>query len=89
MKAQVHAGGRGKAGGVKLARTLEEVREHAESMLGTRLITHQSGPDGLPVDVVYVEQGSSIDRELYLSMLVDRSKEKVVIMASAGRWHGH
>jgi succinyl-CoA synthetase beta subunit len=83
VKAQVHAGGRGKAGGVRLARSVEEVREHAEALLGTRLVTHQSGADGLPIDVVYVEAGSGIDRELYLSLLVDRSKERVVIMASA------
>lgn len=83
VKAQVHAGGRGKAGGVKLARSVDEVREHAQGMLGRRLVTHQSGPEGLPIDKVYVEQGSDIDRELYLSMLVDRSQEKVVIMASA------
>ena len=83
VKAQVHAGGRGKAGGVKLARSIKEVGEHAQGMLGRRLVTHQSGPDGLPIDKVYVEQGSEIDRELYLSMLVDRSQEKVVIMASA------
>jgi succinyl-CoA synthetase beta subunit len=83
VKAQVHAGGRGKAGGVRLARCVEEVREHAEALLGTRLVTHQSGADGLPIDVVYVEAGSGIDRELYLSLLVDRSKERVVIMASA------
>jgi len=83
VKAQVHAGGRGKAGGVRLARSVEEVREHAEALLGTRLVTHQSGPDGLPIDVVYVEAGSGIDRELYLSLLVDRGKERVVIMASA------
>ncbi|MDH3547370.1 MAG: acetate--CoA ligase family protein, partial [Gammaproteobacteria bacterium] len=72
VKAQVHAGGRGKAGGVKLARSVGEVRNYAKAMLGTRLATHQSGPDGLPVNVVYVEEGSDIDRELYLSMLVDR-----------------
>jgi succinyl-CoA synthetase beta subunit len=83
VKAQVHAGGRGKAGGVKLARTLEEVREHADGMLGTRLVTHQSGPDGLPVNVVYVEEGSDIDRELYLSMLVDREISRVSFIASA------
>jgi succinyl-CoA synthetase beta subunit len=83
VKAQVHAGGRGKAGGVRLARSVEEVREHAEALLGTRLVTHQSGADGLPIDVVYVEAGSGIDRELYLSLLVDRSTERVVIMASA------
>lgn len=83
VKAQVHAGGRGKAGGVKLARSTDEVAQHAEAMLGTQLVTHQSGPEGLPIDTVYVEQGSSIDRELYLSLLVDRDSERVVIMASA------
>jgi succinyl-CoA synthetase beta subunit len=83
VKAQVHAGGRGKAGGVKLAKSMDEVREHARSMLGKRLVTHQSGPDGLPVNVVYVEQGSDIDRELYLSMLVDREVNRVSFIASA------
>jgi succinyl-CoA synthetase beta subunit len=83
VKAQVHAGGRGKAGGVKLARSTQEVADHAREMLGTRLVTHQSGSEGLPVERVYVEQGSSIDRELYLSLLVDRARERVVIMASA------
>jgi len=83
VKAQVHAGGRGKAGGVKLARSVKEVGEHAQAMLGTRLVTHQSGPEGLPVDKVYVEKGSDIERELYLSMLVDRGREQVIIMASA------
>ena len=83
VKAQVHAGGRGKAGGVKLSRSLDEVREHASAMLGTRLVTHQSGPEGLPVSVVYVEEGSEIDRELYLSMLVDREVSRVSFIASA------
>ncbi len=83
VKAQVHAGGRGKAGGVKLARTLDEVREFADGMLGIRLVTHQSGPDGLPVNIVYVEAGSDIDRELYLSMLVDREVSRVSFIASA------
>jgi succinyl-CoA synthetase beta subunit len=83
VKAQVHAGGRGKAGGVKLARSAEEVREHAEGMLGTQLVTHQSGPEGLPVNVVYVEEGSGIDRELYLSMLLDREVNRVAFIASA------
>ncbi|HEX9877521.1 MAG TPA: ADP-forming succinate--CoA ligase subunit beta [Gammaproteobacteria bacterium] len=83
VKAQVHAGGRGKAGGVRLARSVNEVREHAAALLGTRLVTHQSGPEGLPVDAVYVEQGSKIARELYLSLLVDRGKERIVIMGSA------
>ncbi|MCH7830502.1 MAG: ADP-forming succinate--CoA ligase subunit beta [Proteobacteria bacterium] len=83
VKAQVHAGGRGKAGGVKLARTLDEVREYADGMLGIRLVTHQSGPEGLPVNIVYVEEGSDIDRELYLSMLVDREFGRISIIASA------
>ena len=83
VKAQVHAGGRGKAGGVKLARTLDEVRQFASDMLGTMLVTHQSGPEGLPVNVVYVEAGSEIERELYLSMLVDREVSKVSFIASA------
>ena len=83
VKAQVHAGGRGKAGGVKLARTLGEVREFAKGMLGIRLVTHQSGPEGLPVNVVYVEEGSEVDRELYLSMLVDREQSRVSFIASA------
>src|SRR5262245_47631967 len=83
VKAQVHAGGRGKAGGVKLAKSPEEVEQYARAMLGTRLVTHQSGPEGLPVDYVYVEVGSSIARELYLSLVVDRSSERIAIMASA------
>ncbi len=83
VKAQVHAGGRGKAGGVKLARTLDEVRAHADGMLGIQLVTHQSGPEGLPVNVVYVEEGSEIARELYLSMLVDREVGRISFIASA------
>jgi succinyl-CoA synthetase beta subunit len=83
VKAQVHAGGRGKAGGVKLARTREEVREYAEGMLGKQLVTHQSGPEGLPVNVVYIESGSDIEREMYLSMLVDREVSRVSFIASA------
>jgi len=83
VKAQVHAGGRGKAGGVKLARTAEEIHQYATDMLGTQLVTHQSGPEGLPVNVVYVEEGSDIDRELYLSMLVDRDVSQISFIASA------
>ena len=83
VKAQVHAGGRGKAGGVKLARSVEEVRAAATGMLGTQLVTHQSGPEGLPVNIVYVEAGSDIDRELYLSMLVDREVSRIAFIASA------
>ena len=83
VKAQVHAGGRGKAGGVKLARTPDEVRKYADAMLGSTLVTHQTGPEGLPVDTVYIEEGSDIDRELYLSMLVDREVSRISFIASA------
>ena len=83
VKAQVHAGGRGKAGGVQLAKTHAEVKQHAAKLLGTRLVTHQSGPEGLPVNVVYVEAGSDIERELYLSMLIDREVSRVSFIASA------
>jgi succinyl-CoA synthetase beta subunit len=83
VKAQVHAGGRGKAGGVKLTRSPEEAGRFAAELLGRRLVTNQSGPDGLPVNVVYVEEGSSIARELYLSVLVDRDLGLVTFVASA------
>jgi len=83
VKAQAHTGGRGKAGGVKLAKTLDEVREYAEEMLGMTLITYQTGPEGLPVNIVYIEEGSEIDRELYLSMLVDREVSRISFIASA------
>ncbi|MDA0705514.1 MAG: ADP-forming succinate--CoA ligase subunit beta [Proteobacteria bacterium] len=83
VKAQIHAGGRGKAGGVKLARSRGEVHAAAKEMLGKQLVTHQSGPKGLPVNVVYVEAGSFIERELYLSMLVDREVSRVAFIASA------
>ena len=82
VKAQVHAGGRGKAGGVKIARSSDEVREAAQAMLGSRLATKQTGPEGLPINQVFIEAGSEIERELYLSMLVDRSRERVAILAS-------
>jgi succinyl-CoA synthetase beta subunit len=83
VKAQVHAGGRGKAGGVKLARSQDEVERFASELLGTQLVTHQSGPGGLPVNVVYVEAGSDIARELYLSLLVDRDVSRIAFIASA------
>lgn len=82
VKAQVHAGGRGKAGGVKLARSAEEVQAAAEAMLGQRLTTKQTGPEGLPINQVFVEAGSQIERELYLSLVVDRGQERIAIMVS-------
>jgi succinyl-CoA synthetase beta subunit len=83
VKAQAHTGGRGKAGGVKLAKNLDEVREFAEEMLGMTLVTYQTGPEGLPVNIVYIEEGSQIDRELYLSILVDREVSRISFIASA------
>ena len=82
VKAQIHAGGRGKAGGVKLARSLPEVRQASEAMLGKVLVTHQTGPQGKEVKRVYIEAGTDIARELYLGMLIDRSLSRVVVMAS-------
>ena len=83
VKAQVHAGGRGKGGGVKLANSLDEVQAAAAGMLGIRLVTKQTGSAGLPVNQVFVEAGSEIERELYLSLLVDRAHERVTFVASA------
>jgi succinyl-CoA synthetase beta subunit len=83
VKAQVHAGGRGKAGGVRLARDVEGVRAAAQAMLGTRLATKQTGPEGLPVDKVYVEQGSQIEREIYLSLTLNREKGRIAVVGSA------
>jgi succinyl-CoA synthetase beta subunit len=83
VKAQVHAGGRGKAGGVKVAKTLDAVRDAARSMLGTVLKTHQTGPEGLPVHQVYVEQGSKIAREIYLSLVLNREVARIAVVASA------
>ena len=83
VKAQIHAGGRGKGGGVKLARSLDEVRQHAEAILGMQLITHQTGPEGQKVRRLYVESGASIEREIYLGMLVDRETSRIAVIASA------
>ena len=82
VKAQIHAGGRGKGGGVKLARSLDEVREHSEAILGMQLVTHQTGPGGQEVKRLYIEQGCDIARELYVGMLLDRAVGRLVIMAS-------
>ena len=83
VKAQVHAGGRGKAGGVKLARDADAVRAAAAAMLGTRLVTKQTGPEGLPVERVYVESGSDIARELYVSMTLNRERGRIALIASS------
>jgi succinyl-CoA synthetase beta subunit len=83
VKAQVHAGGRGKAGGVKLAHDADQVRAAAAGMLGKRLVTKQTGPAGLPVEKVYVECGSEIERELYVSLTLNRERGRIAVVASA------
>jgi len=83
VKAQIHAGGRGKGGGVKLARSLQEVREHATRILGMQLITHQTGPSGQKVRRLLVEEGADIRKELYIGLVVDRATQKVTVMASS------
>jgi succinyl-CoA synthetase beta subunit len=83
VKAQIHAGGRGKAGGVKVVKNIDDVRALAESLLGKRLVTNQNAPDGQRVNQVLVEETLPIARELYLSLLVDRETERVAIVASA------
>jgi succinyl-CoA synthetase beta subunit len=83
VKAQIHAGGRGKGGGVKLARSLDEVREHAKAILGMQLKTHQTGPQGQTVRRLLIEEGADIRKELYVGMVVDRGTQRVVMMASS------
>ena len=83
VKAQIHAGGRGKGGGVKVVDSLEEVRQAAEDMLGMMLITHQTSPEGQRVNRLLVEEGAEIARELYVGLVIDRSSQRVVVMVSS------
>jgi len=83
VKAQIHAGGRGKAGGVKLAKSQEEVKEYATELLGKTLVTHQTGPEGKVVQRLLVEEGCAIDKEYYLGIVLDRVTGRVVIMGSS------
>ncbi len=83
VKAQIHAGGRGKAGGVKLANSVEEVQKIAAELLGKKLVTFQTGPEGLPVSRLYIEEATNIYKEYYTAILLDRSKSKLILMASA------
>lgn len=82
VKAQIHAGGRGLGGGVKLARSLEEVEQLSKEILGMTLVTHQTGPEGKLVQKLYIEEGADIKEELYLGVVLDRAREMPVIMAS-------
>ncbi|MEB2278555.1 ADP-forming succinate--CoA ligase subunit beta [Lysinibacillus xylanilyticus] len=82
VKAQIHAGGRGKAGGVKIAKSLDEVRAYAKELLGKILVTHQTGPEGKEVKRLYIEEGSDIQKEYYLSLVLDRATSRVTMMGS-------
>src|SRR3954468_14058133 len=82
VKAQIHAGGRGKGGGVKVARTREDAEQHAKNILGMQLVTHQTGPQGQRVQRLLIEETAAIDRELYLGIVLDRATGKLVFMAS-------
>src|SRR5258707_14309473 len=83
VKAQIHAGGRGKGGGVKVAKSIDEVREWASKILGMQLKTHQTGPEGQKVRRLLIETGADIKKELYVGMVVDRGTQRVALMASS------
>ena len=83
VKAQIHAGGRGKGGGVKVAKSMDQVREYANQIMGMQLITHQTGPEGQKVRRLMIEEGADIRKELYVSMVTDRVSQRVVLMASS------
>ncbi|WP_296942372.1 ADP-forming succinate--CoA ligase subunit beta [uncultured Massilia sp.] len=83
VKAQIHAGGRGKGGGVKVAKSIEQVREYANQIMGMQLVTHQTGPEGQKVNRLLIEEGADIKKELYVSLVTDRVTQKVVLMASS------
>lgn len=83
VKAQIHAGGRGKGGGVKVAKSMEQVKEYASSILGMTLVTHQTGPEGKKVNRLLIEEGADIKKELYVSLVVDRVSQQVALMASS------
>jgi len=83
VKAQIHAGGRGKGGGVKVAKSLDQVKEYANAIMGMQLVTHQTGPEGQKVNRLLIEEGADIKKELYVSMVTDRLSQRVVLMASS------
>lgn len=83
VKAQIHAGGRGKGGGVKVAKSLDQVKEYASAIMGMQLVTHQTGPEGQKVRRLLIEEGADIKKELYVSMVTDRVSQRVVLMASS------
>ncbi|RBW67536.1 ATP-grasp domain-containing protein, partial [Bacillus taeanensis] len=82
VKAQIHAGGRGKAGGVKIAKTLDEVRTYAKELIGQTLVTHQTGPEGKEVKRLLIEEGCDIKKEYYIGLVLDRAVSRIVLMGS-------
>src|SRR5262245_7094740 len=82
VKAQIHAGGRGKAGGVKVVKSIDDVKKEAKRLLGSKLVTHQTGPAGKEVNRLYIEEGAAIEREFYLSLLVDRESSRIAFVVS-------
>lgn len=83
VKAQIHAGGRGKGGGVKVAKSMDEVRQYASQILGMQLVTHQTGPEGQKVRRLFIEEGADIQKEYYLSIVIDRSSQRICVMGSS------
>ena len=86
VKAQIHAGGRGKGGGIKLASSPPEAEQIAAQMLGMTLVTHQTGPEGQKVRRLLIEEGAAIAREFYVGMVVDRAAQRVALLASSRQW---
>lgn len=82
VKAQIHAGGRGKAGGVKIAKSKDEVKAYADELLGKTLVTHQTGPDGQEIKRLLIEEGCDIKKEYYVGLVLDRATSRIVLMAS-------
>ena len=89
VKAQIHAGGRGKGGGVKVTKSVDGVKDLAGQILGMQLVTHQTGPEGQKVRRLYIEEGADIQKEYYVSLVTDRQSQKVAFIASQRRRHGH
>ena len=89
VKAQIHSGARGKAGGVKVCKNEQEISDAAEFLLGRKLVTHQTGPGGKLVSRLYIEEATNIDKEIYLGFVMDRASERIVVVASAAGGYDH
>ena len=89
VKAQIHAGGRGKAGGVRIVDSVSEAKKAADELIGTRLVTHQNGPDGTLVKRVWIEEAREIEKELYFGLLIDRTTQRITVIASSEGGDGY